>query len=376
MQSSVSNKDEHDCNDALAALESLERPLMDFYGALSGLCPRQCTLLMSHLFRLKDLATPGLSAHDVDALLNRIGQAERDLIQHAVAKVRATLASTDIVYLSGSHWSPAVDNRQSVIACRSTMVGLRETRMAIAFFAITLDSDRSDLWSLVQYLAQRAPKPEPTFTQLSPSGGHFESPIEVAITVSKINDSLRDCLVHLIQGQADRYGDGDSPERESALLRNYLLYGKPHEPRPRWLSEVLAQYADVCDQALSGQTNTTALRELTLSLQSAFGDPTLEERQVGFICAMQAVWQQAFGGIFLYAFPAVFGKVCCVLTAGANKPLAQDKVRLLLRFSQSLFARALIHDYHFLLKFDRCASPPHPPTERLPPCLNTSSSIA
>ena len=348
------------------AAEDIDCLIAEIYSHLNALAPKDRIFAVTRLIQLPGLVALRLNTPSVDQDIEMtLGKKSLRAVQRKIADIHALLAGAglDLSYLAANYWSPAVNHRQSIIACHPGFSTDRlRNRFAIAFFAITFDAQQADkqsaggeppgtLRSLVQYLALKAPQRRSVITlNTRDRGPVWDRSLELSgIDLNVASPEFVNALAAFILQHASNYQDGVG-DSDGNILGEYLRRGEDL-PRPEawaeipWLQPILDGYRRIHSEALRKllATRPSALTLTRERLSQLFDDNTLTPSQIGFFLGMQVVWQRAFGGRYLYAFPTVINDKCCVLTAGANEPL--EARSLLASFGRSLFANALFLDY-------------------------------
>ncbi len=346
------------------AQEQLDSVLGDLFSHLRNLPPEQRVQIATSLLEVGHLQT----AFGSGALNKLLGEVKAtntakkrattaDTIKEDINRIHAMFGDLGLSYLSANYWSPTVSYRQSMVACEPAFFDtpLRK-RYAIAFFDVTSRAEqratdlsivsRKNYFSLVQYLAKHAQRPLTTLTTFGRTYVDVSTrSSEVAIHIDNDPDTGPP-FARALADHVQRLALGAESQGDKKMLDDCLLRGKPSE-RSSWLERLGEEYEDVFEQAFMETEKSDAqisdLHELTTELRRKFGDNELTAKQVAFLLAMQVLWQRAFQGSHLYAFPTVVNKERSILTAGATVDI-QDRDRLS-NFGRSLFSNLLFLDY-------------------------------
>lgn len=299
--------------------------------------------------------TPGYDRAEIMKRIHGSHSAEESAtLDDLLVALRKRLSiSVDADYAVASYWSPVDSRRHTVIHGREVAGQSREYRLrcAYAFYAVTFAGLSRNLFSLIQFIAERAVRKTGITTVFADEAGTESlvgnQPV-LRIGASAIPEVFEAAGFRAFLQSLEETGLS-AAEVEAALagtLRNAT--GVAWQDVAGLADAFVEQFQSACDRLAIASRADTANACATLS--EALGTPVSPE-QFLFIVGTQLLWREAFPTNLMYSFPvSLVGSdsmagTCCVLTVGTSAVLTPAQETVLALVARSLFFEPLVHDY-------------------------------
>jgi hypothetical protein len=250
-------------------------------------------------------------------------------------------------YAVASYWSPIDDRRRTVFHRPEFKDGGAKyrTAAAYAFYAVTFRGLHVDLYSLIQFIAERASRKRGVITAFGDDvGGTEVYDDEYCWTIAPaVADAIRqelgfdDLVSALVRNEIDL------PALDRAL--GAALRNEPDTPWPD-IGEGAKTFVDGFARAVAGAGHSTreAGAAAAVRLQKLLSEPITVEQAL-FMIGTQAIWREACPTNLMYAFPINVASTCCILTIGSASPLAAGREAGLAYLAKAIFFDPLLRDY-------------------------------
>jgi len=333
---------------------AVDETISDIFTVLEGsLHPKRRYLVFLFLLDGFGAVTPGYDRARVwRQLAESLSPDDAEKLRVRLSSLRELLNPWVVAdYAVASYWSPIDDRRRSVFHRPELTDGSAKyrTAAAYAFYAVTFRGLHVDLYSLIQFIAERAARKRGVITafrdDIGGIGGYDDDYLWT-ITPS-VADAIRhelgfdDLVSSLVRSEIDL------PTIDRAL--GAALRNEPDTPWPD-IGESAKTFVEGFARTVAGADRSTreAGAAAAARLQTLLSEPLSEPitvEQALFMIGTQALWREACPTNLMYAFPINVASTCYILTIGSSIPLAAGREAGLAYLAKAIFFDPLIRDY-------------------------------